>query len=64
MSTLNCKGCGGAYDTHTEDGAQYFHVCPRSTPPADQRDENPKSTAAKDAGSVKTAGKGVTVLVA
>lgn len=62
MSMIRCKGCQGEYEAVQADGLRYFHACPVSIPAEDRRNENPKSTAARDADSVKVEGKGVEAL--
>ena len=27
-TTVRCISCGGIYDTVTDDGSEYYHVCP------------------------------------
>lgn len=61
MSLKKCKSCQGEYEPEPVDGTKYFHTCPESVAPEDRRNENVKSTASKDAGSVKLAGKGSSV---
>ncbi len=60
MTKFKCASCGGIYVDETEDGMQYFHTCPTSVKDTDRRDENTKSTAARDAKTIKAAGKGTT----
>lgn len=59
MSINQCTSCNGMYATVQADGSRYFHVCPPGVVPADVRNENTLSSAAQDAKTIKSAGKGI-----